>query len=155
MTDTTPPSRVQEAVRAVAACGELLGNGYICIRPAGDHNHTTDLRAIVDEQANDEGLWFEAQTAPEAYLQAALRRLHAAVEEQQGISPEANSDNAAPEPLILTVDERSRDGAIQVSIGNASTGYRLAGPKYDGRGCQLLRKVLDDRDRAELRRWLA
>jgi hypothetical protein len=31
-------------------------------------------------QAEDEGLWFVAQTAPEAYLQAALRRLHAAIE---------------------------------------------------------------------------
>lgn len=36
--------------------------------------------AIVDEQAEDDGLWFVAETAPEAYLQAALRRLHEAVE---------------------------------------------------------------------------
>ena len=35
---------------------------------------------VVDEQAEDEALWFVAQTAPEAYLQQALRRLHAAVE---------------------------------------------------------------------------
>lgn len=39
------------------------------------------LRDIVNEQAEDEGLWFMATTAAEAYLQAALRRLHAAVEE--------------------------------------------------------------------------
>lgn len=39
------------------------------------------LRAIVDEQAEDEGLWFIAATAPEAYLQQELRRLHAAIEE--------------------------------------------------------------------------
>lgn len=38
------------------------------------------VRALVEEQAEDEGLWFEAQTAPEAYLQQALRELHAAVE---------------------------------------------------------------------------
>lgn len=37
---------------------------------------------IVEEQAEDEGLWFEAQTAGEAYLQEALRRLHAAVEKE-------------------------------------------------------------------------
>lgn len=37
-------------------------------------------REIVDEQAEDEGLWFVARTAPEAYLQQELRRLHAAVE---------------------------------------------------------------------------
>ncbi len=38
------------------------------------------IQQVVDEQAEDEGLWFRAQTAPEAYLQQALRRLHAAVE---------------------------------------------------------------------------
>jgi len=38
------------------------------------------VRAIVDEQAEDEGLWFIAPTAPEAYLQQELRRLHAVIE---------------------------------------------------------------------------
>ena len=37
-------------------------------------------RRLVDEQAEDEGLWFVAETAAEAYLQQELRRLHAAVE---------------------------------------------------------------------------
>lgn len=36
---------------------------------------------LVEEQAEDEGLWFVARTAPEDYLQQALRRLHKAVEE--------------------------------------------------------------------------
>ncbi len=40
----------------------------------------TGLRALVDRQAEDEGLWFFAETAPEAYLQQELRTLHAAVE---------------------------------------------------------------------------
>lgn len=35
---------------------------------------------LVEKQAEDEGLWFIPQTAPEAYLQQALRELHAAVE---------------------------------------------------------------------------
>lgn len=35
---------------------------------------------LVSDQAEDEGLWFNAQTAPEAYLQQELRRLHAAIE---------------------------------------------------------------------------
>lgn len=35
---------------------------------------------LVDRQAEDEGLWFDAETATEAYLQKALRQLHAAVE---------------------------------------------------------------------------
>ena len=38
---------------------------------------------LVNRQAEDEGLWFEAVTAPEAHLQAALRKLHAAVESSQ------------------------------------------------------------------------
>jgi len=38
------------------------------------------IKAIVAAQANDEGLWFIAATAPEAYLQQELRRLHAAIE---------------------------------------------------------------------------
>lgn len=38
------------------------------------------LKAKVEEQANDEGLWFIAATAPEAYLQKALRELHFMIE---------------------------------------------------------------------------
>jgi hypothetical protein len=37
-------------------------------------------RTIADEQSYDTGLWFVATTASEAHLQAALRRLTAAVE---------------------------------------------------------------------------
>ena len=37
-------------------------------------------KELVDKQAEDAGLWFEARTAPEAYLQAALRQLHEIVE---------------------------------------------------------------------------
>ena len=40
----------------------------------------TDLIALVNEQAEDEGLWFIDATCSEAYLQAALRKLHAAIE---------------------------------------------------------------------------
>ena len=39
-------------------------------------------RELVEIQAEDEGLWFEAQTAAEAYLQQELRKLHAAVERE-------------------------------------------------------------------------
>lgn len=39
-----------------------------------------EIRSLVDIQAEDEGLWFIAQTAPEAYLQQELRRLHRLVE---------------------------------------------------------------------------
>ncbi len=39
-----------------------------------------EVRKIVNEQAEDDALWFDANYATEAYLQQALRRLHAAVE---------------------------------------------------------------------------
>jgi len=42
--------------------------------------HLAAVRRLVDEQAGDDGLWFVAQTASEAYLQQELRRLHAAIE---------------------------------------------------------------------------
>jgi len=35
---------------------------------------------LVNKQAEDGGLWFNAHTAPEAYLQQELRKLHDAVE---------------------------------------------------------------------------
>jgi len=39
-----------------------------------------ELLAVVNEQAEDDGLWFVAQYASEAYLQQELRRLHAIIE---------------------------------------------------------------------------
>lgn len=38
------------------------------------------IRDLVASQSEDEGLWFQARTAPEAYLQQELRRLHALIE---------------------------------------------------------------------------
>jgi len=38
------------------------------------------VQRLVDKQAEDEGLWFVAVTAPEAYLQQDLRMLHGLVE---------------------------------------------------------------------------
>lgn len=43
-------------------------------------NKWCDVVMLVEDQASDEGLWFEARTAPEAYLQQELRRLHAAID---------------------------------------------------------------------------
>ena len=43
------------------------------------------IKELVDEQTNDDGLWFHAETAAEAYVQQALRRLHAVIE---GKTPE-------------------------------------------------------------------
>lgn len=50
-----------------------------------DFTKLTELKELVEEQANDEGLWSlplveGTQPIMEAYLQQELRRLHAAVE---------------------------------------------------------------------------
>lgn len=42
--------------------------------------HIEYTRAVVSNQAEDEGCWFNAETAPEAYLQSKLRELHSVVE---------------------------------------------------------------------------
>lgn len=54
-------------------------------------NRLTTLQRIVTEQADDERLWFVAETAPEAYLQQELRRLHAAIEDATGVSDAKNN----------------------------------------------------------------
>ena len=41
------------------------------------------IQSVAETQAEDEALWFVAQTAPEGYLQAGLRVLHAAIEEMK------------------------------------------------------------------------
>lgn len=37
-------------------------------------------RELVNEQADDEALWFEATTCSEGYLQSALRKIHASID---------------------------------------------------------------------------
>jgi len=39
-----------------------------------------EMKKTASQQAEDEGLWFNSTTAPEAYLQQELRRLHAIIE---------------------------------------------------------------------------
>lgn len=43
------------------------------------------IKSLVDEQANDPGLWFKPETCAEAVLQRALRQIHAVID---GKSPE-------------------------------------------------------------------
>ena len=52
-------------------------------RLRADHQRVTDL---VNAQAEDAGLWFGAQTAPEAYLQQELRRLHTTCETRAALA---------------------------------------------------------------------
>lgn len=39
-----------------------------------------EIKFLVDKQANNDGLWFVAETAAEGYLQQELRNLHAVIE---------------------------------------------------------------------------
>jgi hypothetical protein len=57
----------------------------IVVAAAADRVPTDAVRALLAEQAADEGLWFIAQTAPEAYLQQELRRLHAVIEGEASV----------------------------------------------------------------------
>ncbi len=69
----------------VLTCGPLSGVWDEDKWPswiAEAHHARRAVKDLVDEQAEDEGLWFIATTAPEAYLQQELRRLHAAVESE-------------------------------------------------------------------------
>lgn len=66
---------------------------------------------LVEEQANDEGLWFHAATAPENYLQIALRELHAKVEALSQPADAAHGWKLVPEwKLRRAAEILERDG---------------------------------------------
>ncbi len=77
-----------------------------------------DALQLAHQQAEDDGLWFNAKTAAEAYLQTALRKLHAAVE----AAPVAIQGEAASDERSVTIKNahwiadqvhRSEDGPIE------------------------------------------
>ena len=47
-----------------------------------DSGISEEILELVNQQAEDEGLWFIAKYATEAYLQNELRRLHALIESE-------------------------------------------------------------------------
>lgn len=77
-----------------AACNDIAALTRPPERPS------TPARQLAALQAEDEALWFKAETAPEAYLQQALRALHAAVER-----PDADHERFAYETVLLTIME--------------------------------------------------
>lgn len=52
-------------------------NDYLCI--------LANALAVVEQQAKDEALWFNPETAPEAYVQKSLRYLHAVLEDDASV----------------------------------------------------------------------
>ena len=57
-------------------------------------------------------------------------------------------------PVYLNVDRDGLTGDLQLSIGDDSGGFRLAGPKSNGSGKRVLTRRLAQRDVAEIRRYL-
>ncbi len=74
------------------------------------------IQALVNEQAEDEGLWFIAETAAEAYLQQELRRLHALIERAPGdpepIANETASGYARRQELVREAREAERASVL-------------------------------------------
>ena len=64
-----------------------IANPYWCIARMGERIEKLEaklagIKALVDAQAEDDGLWFLADHAAEGYLQQELRKLHALIEEE-------------------------------------------------------------------------
>lgn len=57
--------------------------------------------------------------------------------------------------VFISVDQRLFDKGLQISISSDDgIGYRIAGPKYDGQGKNLLKHYLTERDIQEIRDFL-
>ena len=70
-----------EDARAIEPINELeIYRKWIPLLRIKKKREGDKVASTIEQQANDEGLWFYAQTAPEAYLQQELRRLHAIIE---------------------------------------------------------------------------
>ena len=65
------PGEIDELIRVLTALVDAAR--------AEERQRWRRVRELVDRQVADECLWFTARTAPEAYLQQELRKLHAAV----------------------------------------------------------------------------
>ena len=85
-----------------------------------------DARPLVEQQALDDGLWFVAERAPEAYLQTALRTLHMAVENDTqwrpiGTAPQDGTHILAYWPLHPFDDDGNMNEAVVIGGVRAVT----------------------------------
>jgi len=78
------------------------------------------LAELICHQAEDEGLWFNAMTAPEAYLQRALRDLHEAAERALRTRPAPGA--AGERPSDGTLRKMWRDAGGRFYGPNVETG---------------------------------
>ena len=102
---------------AIAAIKEVLA------QPA--QAEPSQVQQLVNEQAEDEVLWCKAHTIVESMLQAALRRLHAAIEDKPAAQAEPLTEDALliefgklyPQDVgILELAKHNKDYALE-SIG--------------------------------------
>ena len=70
---------LEENARLRAELGKFSDRNVYALRQRAEAE-LAKLRQLTAQQAEDDGLWFSAATAPEAYLQQELRKLHAAIE---------------------------------------------------------------------------
>jgi hypothetical protein len=56
--------------------------------------------------------------------------------------------------IYFSIDQ-TPEGGIQLAINDDSGGYRICGPKYDGRSKTIVRHQLTPRDVEEIKRYLA
>lgn len=56
--------------------------------------------------------------------------------------------------VYFSIDQ-TPEGGIQLSINSGGTGYRIAGPKYDGRSRTIGRHKITKRDVEEIRAFLS
>lgn len=73
-----------------------------CVRER--NSRIKEIQKLVDAQANDEGLWFYAESPSEAYLQKALRDLHTAIETKTRINSAQHKEIGRLKDLIKDVE---------------------------------------------------
>jgi len=76
------------------------------------------LQEFINKQAEDEGLWFKPVTAPEAYLQQELRKVHHWVEEliKNNSLLSAPATDGIPEEKRLQLKEDLQDIENRASV---------------------------------------
>ena len=66
---------------------QIMSDQIKCIRA----EVLAPIKTLVDKQADDEGLWYRAQTSAEGYVQQELRKLHVVIERQLDLTkPESD-----------------------------------------------------------------
>lgn len=95
--------RKSEAMNAPAAKMDVTVKAELVQRFA-------NARVIVADQSCDEGIWFIAETAAEAYLQHELRRLHEAIEGKSTTecAIDALTSQHEAKPEVVTAEELRR-----------------------------------------------